>query len=365
MRSPDDRILRRARFALALIAVSALAGCGVLGGSHRDLASARTTPAALAAANGPAADYPVVVGDPYRVGATLFTPADTMNYDEVGYAAVDRGAGVTGSHHTLPLPSYVEVTSLETGKTVLVRIERRGPMDGDAVVALSPAAFAQLDASAGDPVRVRRVNPPEEERAALRNGRAAPARMDTPASLVAVLKRKLPGEGSAPLTPKAPAPAALASVELPASSALQRALPQPVASAAPAAAAANRAATRSAPPPLPPLPVRNREAAAASSPAFTLGTRQDVPQQRAIGPAVAVAVEKPVSADGAFIVQAAAMSTAERAKKVAGTIGGSVSKSGDYFRVRTGPFATRAEAEASLAKVRAAGYSDARIFTNG
>jgi rare lipoprotein A len=59
------------------------------------------------------------------------------------------------------------------------------------------------------------------------------------------------------------------------------------------------------------------------------------------------------------------MSTAERAKRVAGTIGGSVSKSGDYFLVRTGPFATRAEAEASLAKVRAAGYSDARIFTNG
>jgi rare lipoprotein A len=364
MRSPDDRIPRRPRLALALIAVPALAGCGVLGGSHRDLASAPATPAALAAANGPAADYPVVVGDPYRVGATLFTPADTMNYDEVGYAAVDGGVGVTGSHHTLPLPSYVEVTSLETGKTVLVRIERRGPMDGDAVVALSPTAFAQLGAAAGDPVRVRRVNPPEEERAALRNGRAAPARMDTPASLVAVLKRKLPGEGSAPLTPKAPAPAALASVELPASSAPQRALSQPVASAAPAPAAVNRVATRGAPPPLPPLPVRNHEASAGTPPAFTLGTRQDV-RQSASAPTVAVAVEKSASTDGAFIVQAAAMSTAERAKRVAGTIGGSVSKSGDYFRVRTGPFATRAEAEASLAKVRAAGYSDARIFTNG
>jgi rare lipoprotein A len=85
------------------------------------------------------------------------------------------------------------------------------------------------------------------------------------------------------------------------------------------------------------------------------------PPQRAAPP------PKPAQAavDGAYIVQAAAMSTLERAQKVAGSIGGSVSKAGPYFRVRTGPFATRQQAEASLAKVRAAGYSDARIFTNG
>jgi rare lipoprotein A len=46
-------------------------------------------------------------------------------------------------------------------------------------------------------------------------------------------------------------------------------------------------------------------------------------------------------------------------------LGGKVTRSGQYFRVRTGPFATRGEAEASLAKVRAAGYRDARIFTSG
>nr|WP_251567318.1 SPOR domain-containing protein [Erythrobacter sp. 3-20A1M] len=34
-------------------------------------------------------------------------------------------------------------------------------------------------------------------------------------------------------------------------------------------------------------------------------------------------------------------------------------------RVRTGPYATRGKAEAALAKVRAAGYSDARVFTAG
>jgi rare lipoprotein A len=343
MRSPVETNFRLARGALALIAVPALAGCGGFSGSNEDLASA---PAALAIANGPAADYPVVIGAPYRVGATLYTPADTMNYDEVGYAAVDGGAGVTGSHHTLPLPSYVEVTSLETGKTILVRLERRGPTDGDAVVALSRAALAQLGAGAGDPVRVRRVNPPEEERAALRAGRTAPPRMDTPASLVAVLKRKLPGAGSAALMPRPPGPPAVAAVELPASSASQRPpTPSVTETAAPIPTPVRTTARRA--PPLPPLP--GRTAAVAPAPA----------------PAIASREERAAEADGAYIVQAAAMSTPERARKVAGAIGGSVSRAGEYYRVRTGPFATRAEAEASLEKVRAAGYSDARIFTNG
>ena len=65
------------------------------------------------------------------------------------------------------------------------------------------------------------------------------------------------------------------------------------------------------------------------------------------------------------MVQAAAFSTEERARRVAAELGGSFSQSGNLWRVRTGPFATRAEAEASLAFVRRAGYSDARILTGG
>jgi rare lipoprotein A len=90
----------------------------------------------------------------------------------------------------------------------------------------------------------------------------------------------------------------------------------------------------------------------------------------AVAPAIARATPPPaarriVPDAGGFVVQAAAFSTADRATRVAGTLGGEVSRSGPYYRVRTGPFATRSEAEASLAKVRAAGYRDARIFTSG
>jgi rare lipoprotein A len=288
----------------------------------------------------------MVIGEPYRIGAALYTPADTMNYDEVGYAAGDSGSGITGSHHTLPLPSYVEVTSLATGKTILVRLARRGPMNGDAVVALSPAAFAQLGVAAGEPVRVRRVNPPEEERAALREGRAAPARMDTPPSLVAVLKRKLPGQGSATLAPVPPAaPKAIAVGAVPASSvALQQAAPFP-ATAAPASA---RPIPEGTPPPLPPLQTA------------TVAARSKQPQHAAVAP------QKPAaSGHGNYLVQAATMSTRDRAQKVASSVGGSVSPAGRYFRVQTGPFDTREQAQASLAKVRAAGYSDARISNKG
>src|SRR5688500_7454586 len=195
MRSPADG--RKGRLSAALIAALALAACGDAG----------TLASAPAPSNGPQGDYPVVVGEPYTVAETAYTPEDVLNYDQVGFLAVDSAGGnaVSGSHHTLPLPSYVEVTSLATGRTILVRLERRGPMNSNELVALSPGALAQLEAGAGTPVRVRRVNPPEDQRAMLRAGSPADLRMDTPMSLVEILKRKL--SGVAPVATAAVEPA--------------------------------------------------------------------------------------------------------------------------------------------------------------
>jgi rare lipoprotein A len=69
----------------------------------------------------------------------------------------------------------------------------------------------------------------------------------------------------------------------------------------------------------------------------------------------------PAAAAHAFAVQVAAFSTQDRAGGVAGKLGGHVSAAGRYWRVRLGPFPTRADAAAALAKAKAAGYSDARI----
>ncbi|MFC0203096.1 SPOR domain-containing protein [Novosphingobium soli] len=305
MRSPVNHALPAALpFALPLAAAFLL-----LGGA----AQAGERGAVPPPANGPAADYPVVVGEPFTIEGTVWTPVDQLNYDAVGYAAVEEGAGegaaVTAAHKTLPLPSYVEVTQLDTGRTILVRVERRGPMVNDRLVALSAGAAAQLGLAPGarSPVRVRRVNPPEAERALLRAGAPAPERMKTPEGLLKVLRRKL-GDGSAPTL--APPMATVSSAE--------------------ASAAAAPAQAAPAPAPAPPPPASGNTAEA-------------------------------VPARGAFVVQVAAFSSQASARKVAGELGGGVTPAGRYWRVRLGPFANRAKAAPALEKARAAGYSDARI----
>jgi rare lipoprotein A len=61
------------------------------------------------------------------------------------------------------------------------------------------------------------------------------------------------------------------------------------------------------------------------------------------------------------VVQAGAYSDKKNAETVANKIGGAISASGKVWRVRVGPFSGHASAEAALAKVKSAGYSDARI----
>jgi rare lipoprotein A len=342
-------------------------------GGQGGVGAAPATP--IAAANSPRADYPVVTGDPYTIDGQTFTPEDVMNYDEVGVLALDSEGGdaVSGAHHTLPLPSYVEVTSLETGRTILVRLERRGPMQGTQLLALAPGALAQLGAQPGVPVRVRRVNPPEDQRALLRSGQAAAPRMDTPMALVAVLKRKLPGSNPVPnqSASSTAGPAVAAGPPRAPGSSSEPALPSASASVpAPRQTVAEAA--------LPPLTDASREPAARPSPtSVASATPEAVPSPVASAQAAPArpaparpAPERPVptpaaSPKGDFVVQAAAFSTAERARQAATTLGGTVSRSGAYWRVRTGPFATRGAAEASLAKVKGAGYSDARIYTGG
>ena len=274
-----------------LAAVVLLSGC-IPGGNAPSRVAAPVT-------NGPAADYPVVIGEPFTIAGETYTPSDQLNYDAVGYALVlqDEGAGVTASHKVLPLPSYAEVTSLESGRTILVRVESRGPMVNDRLVGLSRAAAAQLGVTGTNsaPVRVRRVNPPEPERAMLRTGKPAPERMETPQPLLKVLTRKL-AENS-PLSAGKPAP--------------------PPAENPPAAVPAPAPATQ-LPPPAPPR-------------------KNDL------------------------VVQVAAFSSKNRAEAAAAKMGANVSKPGQYWYVRLGPYTTQADASAGLAEARAAGYGDARI----
>jgi rare lipoprotein A len=315
------------RFLFLGLTSAALAGCGLIRDYDRPHSLAASTPIDT---TGPAADYPMVLGEPFTVEGELYTPADTLNYDVVGYAAIDEGAGVTLAHRTLPLPSYAEVTSLVTGKTILARIERRGPMTGNELIALSPTAAALLGEGEGAAIRLRRVNPPEGDRAELRAGRAASERIETPRSLVEVLRRKLPETGAASLR-------------------------APVQSSGKVLAAA------------PPQVVEPDSAA--------IARREPAPEpvvaDRVAPSAVArddSGLKYPSQAErvgAGYVVQAATFANRANAEKAAQALGGTITSAGNYHRVRTGPYTTRGQAEAALAKVRDAGYSDARVQTAG
>ncbi|WP_408020567.1 septal ring lytic transglycosylase RlpA family protein [Sphingobium quisquiliarum] len=137
----------------------------------------------------PVADSPVRIGPPYRVKGTTYAPADQPGYDEVGYASwygsesgnrTARGEKfrpkwITAAHTTLPLPSYVEVTNLLTGRTALVRVNDRGPFARGRIIDLSRGAADLLGirSQGHAPVRVRYVDPPEKDRKKLRKGKPA------------------------------------------------------------------------------------------------------------------------------------------------------------------------------------------------
>jgi rare lipoprotein A len=67
----------------------------------------------------------------------------------------------TAAHRTLPLPSYVQVTNLDNGKSVVVRVNDRGPFHGDRLIDLSYVAAVKLDMHhrGTAPVEVRILTP--------------------------------------------------------------------------------------------------------------------------------------------------------------------------------------------------------------
>ena len=199
--------IRIAAFALVLL----LASCGV----PRPQSSHRPAPAKP---RGPASDTPVKVGKPYQVAGIWYYPSDDGGYDEVGLASwygaqfhggqtangerfdMDR---VGAAHKTLPLPCYVEVTALDTGRTILVRINDRGPFVTNRIIDLSrrSAQLLGIERAGVSRVRVRRVFPADADRLQLRWGRAASERPYAGAAQLALLNQRF---ATRPADPAAP-----------------------------------------------------------------------------------------------------------------------------------------------------------------
>lgn len=307
-------------------AASLLASCG------SEQAVAPPAPRATPPVTAPAvADEPVKIGEPYSVGGKTYVPADPVNYDEVGYAswygeeAIGKPtangedfvpSAISGAHNTLPLPSYVEVTALGSGRTILVRLNDRGPFSNDKLIDLSRGAAEQLGIT-GDgaaAVRVRRVNPPEQEKALLRAQQSAPVRIDTPQPLLKVLRERL--------------------AQMPASPPAQVQTARPVVQAIPAVSSSSRPGV-SFDTPAPPTPK---------------------PAPKTATPA------KPVS--GGYVVQVAALSSQSRAEALARQIGAHAVAAGPIWRVRYGPYPSQEAAQAGVKTAAAKGFANVRVMAN-
>ncbi len=111
------------------------------------------------------------VGAPYSVGGRTYVPRENPQLDEVGYASwyggeyhhgtrtangevYDRDS-ISAAHPTMPLPSYARVTSLDTGRSIIVRVNDRGPFARGRIVDLSERTANLLDIKGRGVSRVR------------------------------------------------------------------------------------------------------------------------------------------------------------------------------------------------------------------
>jgi rare lipoprotein A len=99
------------------------------------------------------------VGKPYAIADVWYYPREEYDYDETGIASwygpgfhgkftangelYDQNA-MTAAHRTLPMPSLVQVTNLENGRAIRVRINDRGPFAHGRIIDLSKRAAELL-----------------------------------------------------------------------------------------------------------------------------------------------------------------------------------------------------------------------------
>jgi rare lipoprotein A len=110
------------------------------------------------------------IGDPYQIDGQWHTPSEDPGYDRLGvasyYAADFHGrrtangeifdmSALSAAHPTLPLPSLVYVTNMENGRTLLLRVNDRGPYVNNRIIDVSRAAARYLGFETRGTARVR------------------------------------------------------------------------------------------------------------------------------------------------------------------------------------------------------------------
>ncbi|HWA92477.1 MAG TPA: septal ring lytic transglycosylase RlpA family protein [Rhizomicrobium sp.] len=267
------------------------------------------------------------VGNPYEIEGTWYYPKEQPDYDETGIASwygpsfyghttangeIYNAGDLTAAHRTLPMPVNVRVTNLDNGRSIVLRVNDRGPYAKGRIIDVSEAAADKLGFKVAGTARVRvtyiaRATQPDGE----------PLPSDTPVEI-------------AEAVPAAPAP---------------KVDSEPLASVPEA---------RVAP------PVRVAE----------LPRPVSEPLPAEAGPPTGQVTEVPVPARTHLYVQVGAFSSYENAMRLREQLGedlrvSTTKKNGQtLYRVRTGPMDSNADADAALARLSGLGSNDAHIVVD-
>jgi peptidoglycan lytic transglycosylase len=270
------------------------------------------------------------VGKPYEIDGTWYYPAIDWSYDQTGIASwygkefsgkytadgevFDLNA-LTAAHRTLPLPSVVQVTNLENGRSIELRVNDRGPFARGRIIDVSRRAAQLLGFEAQGTAKVRvKILVPQSIQVAALAGSGQPGVTDPrrAAPVAPVLAQSLTPETGARI-------------------ASNEAMPMPSPGSAPARPAALPAAAP-APEQVTVLPVKSTQ----------------------------------------IYIQAGAFAVAGNALRVKGRLAplGTVQVTGArvngvaLYRVRLGPIGSVEDADKLLDRVLATGLSDARIVVD-
>ena len=328
------------RFLLIVVGILALTSCAetklvmhgakrIMGPSEPD-AGAKTSP-----------EYKI--GKPYQISGVWYYPQEEFEYDETGIASwygtkfhgrktangetYDMNA-LTAAHRTLPMPNFVRVTNLENGRSLILRVNDRGPFARGRIIDISRRGAQLLGFQKQGTARVR-------VQVMADRTRALKARMRNQTDLAKV---------GSPITVD----------RLPKAKVQSQALPPPT-NTAPDAEIASLPTVQSQTPPAPPAPAL---------------------------PPLAPTVEKELELSGNvtqadkvdtnIYIQAGAFSLFDNANRVRARLAplGDVKLSQvlvngrDMYRVRVGPLADVDKADQVLIAVSEAGYKNAKIIVD-
>jgi rare lipoprotein A len=257
--------------------------------------------------------------------------------------------GMTAAHKTLPLPAYVRVTNLQNGRSVVVRVNDRGPFVNNRIIDLSYTAAAKLDM--------------------LRNGTAMVEVRSIDPSIPAGAPVATPGSAVLAMAPAAAPPAAPAA-------ATPTPIAAPVAAPIAAAGAASNPTAAAAPNPVatgtPVTAPASPPAAAIASTTAAIGA-DSVPPPSAAAPAPSTApvVAAPTAMPPPLFVQAGAFADPVNADRLAGKLrGGGFGKvfvrddviaGRKMYRVRIGPVPDVPEFDRIVAALEKSGVHDAHL----